>query len=198
MILDEITQKKQSLRRFIAQKRASLSHEWVVARSRTIFHQLPAISEFEAARTIHCYVAWKNEVDTHALIKNLLAKNRTVVVPVVNVAAHTLFHSQIRDFDELRPGAYGILEPPADLIRPVEVSCIDLVIVPGVAFDRQGNRLGYGGGFYDAFLSQITCKKIGLAFEFQVLDSIPTRSQDMCVDRLVTEKGIYDFQQQRP
>jgi len=104
-----------------------------------------------------------------------------------------LLHSEIKSFDELKKGTFGILEPPQDRFRKVRISEFDLVIVPGIAFDLTGHRIGFGGGFYDSFLGSITATKIALAYEFQIVDEIPTRAEDVKIDILVTEKSVYRF-----
>ncbi len=103
----------------------------------------------------------------------------------------SLLHSQIRSFDDLQKGTFGILEPKPEAMHLVAPEELDLVLVPGIAFDKRGYRLGYGGGFYDAFLAQTKMVKVGLAFDFQIVDLLPTREEDERVDLIVSEKTIY-------
>ena len=100
-------------------------------------------------------------------------------------------HSQIRSFDDLQKGTFGILEPKPEAMNLVAPDELDLVLVPGIAFDKRGYRLGYGGGFYDAFLAQTKSVKVGLAFDFQIVDLLPTREEDERVDLIVSEKTVY-------
>ncbi len=127
------------------------------------------------------------------MIKDILQTGRRVIVPVTDLSRHILLHSEIKSFDELQKGTFGILEPPKDLFRKVPISEFDLVIVPGVAFDLAGHRIGFGGGFYDEFLGNVKATKIALAYEFQRVDKIPTRPEDEQVDILISEKNVYRF-----
>lgn len=184
-------QKKRAIRQQIENQRKQLTKDQVNSLSHAIIENLKSLYEFQNSRTIHCYVAWRHEVNTHDLIVEMLSQGRWVVVPVVDLQNHTLIHSEIKSFDELKPGAFGILEPPKELLRPVDIAEIELILVPGVAFDLHGNRIGYGGGYYDAFLRQSRAIKIGLAYEFQIVDELPTTDGDEKVDLVVTEKTIY-------
>ncbi|MFQ5709310.1 MAG: 5-formyltetrahydrofolate cyclo-ligase [bacterium] len=182
---------KQEIRHCIESRRRELSRDWVRSKSEVISQNLTELPEFRTAQCIHTYVAWRNEVDTHPLIKELLKAGCRVVVPVVDLTRHVLQHSEIKKFEDLQGGAFGILEPPPDKILPVELSEIDLIVVPGVAFDLTGNRIGFGGGYYDDFLKQVSALKVALAFQFQIVDRIPVRNQDQRVDAIVTEENVY-------
>lgn len=190
MISEVDWQRKQEIRRRIMQERRRLKKPWVDDTSIEIVENLKRLPQFQSAKTIHTYVAWRNEVNNHQLIKDILAESRRVVVPAVDLCHHTLLHSLISNFDDLRPGTFGILEPPADRIHSIDISEIDLILVPGLAFDRSGNRLGYGGGYYDEFFKQSDALKIALCFDFQIVEKIPTRAEDERVDILVTENGV--------
>jgi 5-formyltetrahydrofolate cyclo-ligase len=99
---------------------------------------------------------------------------------------------EIKSLDELSPGTFGILEPAGEKgISPEE---IDLVVVPGVAFDKRGNRMGYGAGYYDSFLPKLRpeVKKVAVAFEIQVTDSLPAEEHDVKMDLIITENTIYN------
>jgi len=189
--VDPVVQRKRGLRAQILSKREALSEKTLRRQSDRVIARLQTLPQFAAAKTVHCYVSWRHEVATHDFIRNMLDQGKRVVVPVVNLPERTLLHASIASFDELLPGAYGILEPRPAARRLVEVEKLDLVCVPGVAFDLRGHRLGYGGGFYDAFLAQTAAVKIGLAFDFQVLEAIPTRDADEQVDLIVSEKQVY-------
>ena len=191
--MDNVFQQKSDIRSIIESQRRSLSGESVAFKSSKIISHLKKLPEYQAAKTVHCYVAWRNEVNTHQLIKDTLETGRRVIVPVTDLSSHTLLHSEIKSFDELKKGTFGILEPPKDQFRKVKISEFDLVIVPGVALDLSGHRLGFGGGFYDGFLGKIKTTKIALAYEFQIVDKIPTRTEDERVDILVSEKSVYRF-----
>lgn len=187
----DVFQEKQRIRERIRRKRRRLSRQDVAEASSRITDRLLAVPEVDRARTVHCYVSWKNEADTHDLIRILLKQGHRVVVPIIDVATKTLRHSEVRDFRELKAGTYGILEPAPEHIRPTALQDIDVIIVPGVAFDLTGHRIGFGGGYYDAFLATTGALKIALAYQFQIVDKIPTREEDQRVDIIVTEENVH-------
>jgi 5-formyltetrahydrofolate cyclo-ligase len=115
-----------------------------------------------------------------------------VYVPISDTTNHTLQISHLSKFSDLSPGTYGILEPKKEKIKPTSIHEIDIVLVPGVAFDRFGHRLGQGGGYYDWFLSKTNVVSIGLAFEFQILKEIPVEPHDQRVDLIVTEEKLIE------
>jgi len=189
--MDRIFQKKRELRDAVERKRRSLSQDWVQSKSDIIIGNLKKLPEFQSAKMIHSYVAWRNEVNTHGLIRELLQEGVRVVVSIVDFINHALQHSEIKRFEDLKGGTFGILEPPKELILPIPLSELDLIIVPGVAFDLRGHRIGFGGGYYDEFLNKVYAIKVGLSFHFQIVDKIPIRGQDERVDIIISEYGIY-------
>ena len=156
-----------------------------------MFSGLESLPVFSNASFIHCYVSRGNETPTHSLLQKLLTSGRRIAVPRVLLPDRILEHFELTKFEQLKPGTFGILEPdPRQCVRvdPIE---LDLVIVPGIAFDRHGHRVGYGGGYYDEFLAGVKAVKIGLAYSFQMVDEIPTRADDERVDIIVTDQKIY-------
>jgi 5-formyltetrahydrofolate cyclo-ligase len=141
--------------------------------------------EFQAAQCIGAYVSVDREIETHGLIRQLLAVGRRVCVPAF-VGEYVA--AEIADFDaDLQPGQFGILEPRT--VRPAQP---EVWLVPGLGFDRRGNRLGRGRGFFDALLRRTLALKIALAHEFQVLERIPAEAHDARMDRIVTETQVYE------
>ena len=136
-----------------------------------------------------CYVALPYEVQTWRMIEGMLTRGKRVVVPLVQPRTKRLRLSEVRDpATELARGAFGVWEPVASARRPVPVRELDLVLVPGIAFDRQRHRLGHGHGYFDRFLARIpkAIPTIGLAFRFQLLDRLPTAAHDHAVSRVLT------------
>ena len=177
---------KKAVRKQMRKKRAALSAEEIQHKSNLICKTLSQLPEFQAAKSIAFYVSTKEEVQTHALIKSLLnSKEKRVAVPIYS---STVF-SEINDWNELSQGSFGILEP-----KNVSVIDVDLVVVPGIAFDRNGNRLGHGHGFYDRILAHFSKKAIALAYEDQILENVPIVNHDMKVDKIITEKRTIDCQ----
>ncbi|MAH33246.1 5-formyltetrahydrofolate cyclo-ligase [archaeon] len=187
---------KQALKLKIFEKRKSLSEEYVIEKSTEIKEMLYSLPEFKEAKNIMFYVSFDNEADTHEMIKELLLeKEKTVVVPYTEKDNYLLQISKLEDFNELEKKNFGILEHKEHHIKKFDIADIDLVIVPGVVFDKSGHRIGYGHGYYDRFLDNLekinkNAVKIGLAYDFQIADKIPIEKHDVPVDKIVTEKRI--------
>lgn len=183
---------KKELRRIFLKTRSELAAEDIIEKSAKIMSRLFSLSEFRGAKTIMFYVDAKNEVKTRDAITRALSEGKRVVVPKVK-KGYGLLAIEIKSLDELSPGTFGILEPAGEKgISPEE---IDLVVVPGVAFDKRGNRMGYGAGYYDSFLPKLRpeVKKVAVAFEIQVTDSLPAEEHDVKMDMIITENTLYNF-----
>lgn len=182
---------KKELRRIFLKTRSELAAEDIIEKSAKIMSRLFSLSEFRGAKTIMFYVDAGNEVKTRDGITKALSEWKRVVVPKVK-KGYGLLAIEIKSLDELSPGTFGILEPAGEKgISPEE---IDLVVVPGVAFDKRGNRMGYGAGYYDSFLPKLRpeVKKVAIAFEMQVTDSLPAEEHDVKMDLIITENTIYN------
>lgn len=157
------------------------------AKSREIEERLFALSEFKSARIVLFFASFRSEVDTGSMIRRALTFGRRVVLPKVQGTELALY--EIADWDkDVSPGAWGIPEPHEN--RPVRLDEIDLILVPGAAFDTRGNRLGYGAGFYDKLLSAFTRTTVALAFEAQIVPRVPAELHDVPVKKIVTEKRV--------
>lgn len=179
---------KGQLKESILKIRNSLPKEDILERSRKIQNNLFGLSHYSKSRTIMFFVSFSSEVNTHGMIKDAF-KSNTVVVP--KVIQHEIEPSVIIDFDNLIPAKFGILEPIE--VMKIAYKNIDLVLVPGIVFDKEGHRIGYGFGYYDRLLAKVPkAVKIGLAFDFQVVDKIPKETHDIAVDFIVTEKEVID------
>ncbi|MGH7495480.1 MAG: 5-formyltetrahydrofolate cyclo-ligase [bacterium] len=183
---------KKSLRLRMRQIRSTLPDREREYANQRILQQLIQHEIYQRAQVIHTYVSLRDEVDTHEFIRIALRAGRQVAVPKVQRETRMLAHYFIGDFAALAPGILGILEPCADAgaQQLVAKDKIDLVLVPGLAFDRQGHRLGYGAGHYDRFLAKINAPKIGLAFAAQIVESIPAAPHDRPVDFVMTENEV--------
>lgn len=157
----------------------------VIEKSGVICKKLAELQEFSAARTIMCYVSTKNEVITHGIIRKAL-ESKKVSVPAEENGRISI--SLIRSFDDLKPSRFGILEPENKNI--IDAGKIDLFIVPGIAFDRNGSRIGYGMGYFDRFLSEASSPIIALAFDFQLTEHIESEPNDIKMHKIITEKEI--------
>jgi len=163
--------------------------------SRAIFQRLTALPDYRAAAAVLCYVSFRSEVATHDFLLRMLGEGKRVVVPYCRANCLELFHFD--GFDDLSPGTLGILEPKAELRRQYErrvaVEEIDLFVIPGLALDRQGGRLGYGKGYFDRLLRDARNDALlaAVAFECQLFDAVPVLPHDVRVDCVVTEAGLY-------
>jgi len=178
---------KDNIRKELKKIRNNLSKEYVLDKSKIIERYLFELKEFKKSSTVLFYVSYNNEVFTHDMIKRCLGE-KEIVVPISNTKNKTLILSKLENWENLHEGPYGILEPRK--IIEVFPENLDLIIVPGVGFDEKGNRLGHGKGYYDKLLQKTNAKKIGLAFECQIVNQIPTDENDIPVDMIITEKRI--------
>ncbi len=157
--------------------------------SEAIWRKVVRLTAFRRARTVCCYVALPYEVQTWRMIEEMLKQGKRVVVPRVRPRTKRLQLAEVRDpRAELARGAFGVWEPVAPARRPVPTRELDLVLVPGIAFDRRGHRLGHGHGYFDRFLARVpkATPTVGLAFRFQLLDRLPTAAHDLAVSRVLT------------
>ncbi len=158
-----------------------------LAASTSISHRLLGLPEVFEAKTWFVYVSTASEVATHELLRTLLERRYTVAVPLM-VGACQMIARQIHALDELHLGARGILEPAAG--EPL-LGLIDVCICPGLAFSEQGDRLGWGPGYYDRFLAtQHVGLAVGLSFECQIVSQIPHEWHDRHMDLVITEKRV--------
>lgn len=187
---------KKKLRKNILTTRSSLSRQEVSTKSKIISNKIKQLIAYEKGQTIMIYLPIRNEVDVTVLIEDLWEKGKRVVIPVCDTKNINLIPTELRDLEEdLAPGTWGILEPKEDKMRPVELKDIDLVIVPGVGFDVSGNRLGYGGGYYDRFLLEIRANtpKVAVAFQLQIVATMMPDVFDIPMDMIITEEHIYQL-----
>ena len=163
--------------------------------SRLIFDRLVGLPQYLQARTVLCYVSFRSEVSTHAFIARMCADRKRIVVPYCKPQHLELFC--FGSFGDLAPGTMGILEPKPELCekkdRRAEVQELDLLVIPGLAFDRQGGRLGYGKGYFDRLLQGARGDALlaAVAYECQLFDALPMLPYDVRVDAVITESDIY-------
>lgn len=180
---------KKKLRKEILDRLKSQDKTEVLRKSLVIKKRLFENKEFKKARCVVFFVSMEKEVDTHQMIDEGIRMGKIVGVPVVFKGKKDLVISQITNrIKQLEIGPYGIRQPKAEEIRPISFKDIELVLVPAVAFDRNGNRLGRGKGYYDRFLKKISkhALTIGLCFDFQIVESIPTLAHDIPVQMFIS------------
>ncbi len=163
--------------------------------SREICGKLAALPEYAGAETIMFYRDVRSEVRTRPFLATARRDGKRVVIPYCVQRRLELF--RMESLDELAPSSFGILEPTlewqARADRKVSPAELDLIVVPGVAFDRHGGRLGHGGGYYDKLLRQVRehTRLVALAFECQIIPQVPMLSHDVYIDKVITETGVY-------
>ena len=178
-------QLRQRLLRQLRQQKEDVRHR----ESAAIWRKVCRLRAFRQAQTVCCYVSLPYEVQTWQLIEAMLKRGKRIVVPRTRRGSRQLGLSELRDpRTELTPGAFGVWEPTSEAVRPVPVEEVDLVLVPGLAFDRAGHRLGHGHGYFDRFLARVprTTPTVGLAYRLQVLDRLPTTAYDQPVQAVLT------------
>ena len=185
--------RKERLRKRVLAVRTGLDRGQVEVSGQAILKRVLGLEAYRRAKLVHTYVSSKeNEVDTRTLLCTCLAQSKRVAVPVVMPGTRTLAHALISGLDQLVGGPWGLAQPdPAEAVWLPTEAQIDLVVVPGLAFDRRGQRIGWGGGYYDRFLAQVQTVKIGLCYDELVLDCIPSEPHDVPVDIVVAETAIY-------
>lgn len=184
-----VTAAKAALRSSARARRDALSVSSRDAATRAIGDRLVAHDLVATAHLVHCFIGIGSEVGTEELICGLLARGQRVIAP--RVRGRTLEHIEIFDLETLVPGPLGLREPDPALGGTVDLAEVDVMLVPGLAFDGAGYRLGYGGAFYDGTLTALAshgrATTIGLAFEAQLVDEVPREEHDRPVDLIVTE-----------
>lgn len=198
--LAELDSGKAAIRRQILAARREISPAVLAESSNRVWRQISNLDEYKRAWKVHCYISLPGEVQTEQMIRDCWESGKEVYLPVQIPGEGKLLMGRYSPGDQLIPGPYGVWEPAESKITSLPPAELDLILVPGVAFDSRGNRLGYGKGYYDAFLSDAGITKnpdqvrpdgvtaIGLALDFQIIDYIPVSDFDVPVGVIVTER----------
>lgn len=188
-------EEKKVLRNKMKALRNQLSYEEVLDLSQKITENVVSHYDFGKAKDILIYMHYQNEVRTDGIIGYALMLKKRVFVPRVQDGRMDFY--EIHDLKDCAPGYMGIPEPPfgaSPFVFGKEQEEEVLMILPGLAFDEKGKRLGYGGGFYDRFLEKNPlCTKMGIGFEFQCIEEVPGNEQDIDMDMIVTEKRTGEY-----
>lgn len=184
----DVTARKDSVRRLALAARKRMGPEDRAAASVAIAQAVRGLPEFLGAASVLVSVSMHSEVSTDEILSKVLGRGKTLLIPFV-ADDGTLRATPVASLDELSPGYRGIPEPRARF--PVSLDTASMIVVPGVAFDLHGRRLGYGGGFFDGLLADAPDVPIvGLCFEAQIVPEVPTEAHDCPVTILVTEERI--------
>jgi len=189
---ETLFQQKATIRKEILAKRESQDSEIRAAHSRSITRTLLSHKSFQSAHKILIYLSKDGEVDTDKLLGRAFELGKWVCVPVVDRKSGELRVSELPGpATSFRVGSFGVREPEEEDLNFITLDQIDLVVIPGLAFDRQGGRIGYGKGYYDRLLRRLGSRvpRIALTFDFQILDTVPQDGNDVRVDAIITEKN---------
>ena len=183
---------KQAIRQAIQEIRDLIPSEERKAKTLEIAERFFGLKEYRDAKNILIYYPFRSEIDTTVIITRAITDGKRVILPRISGKTLELFY--VKDIKkDLRPGTYGIMEPDRDSCVPAKYAEPDLVVVPGVGFDRHKNRLGYGGGFYDRLLPKLSknIQKIALCFQVQIVDLLPSFTHDIRVDKVISENESF-------
>jgi 5-formyltetrahydrofolate cyclo-ligase len=173
---------KAALRKQMLHKRDSLAPEDARRMSESIMVELFSCERFRQASIIGFYIPKGNEVDTKPMIERAMAMGKSVAVPYTD---HKITFCRFTSFESLKAGKYGIPEPASR--EPLEP---ELIVVPGVAFGLCMHRLGYGKGYYDRYLASSFAYRVGICYDFQVVEKLPSHEDDQRMDEIITEKRV--------
>ena len=180
---------KKSLRKIIINRRDTMKKEIRREKEIVIKEELRNTLLYKKSKNIFIYIGYGSEINTSLIIEDMLDDNKCVLVPRIDSINREMQAIQINSLEGLELNRYGILEPSHSK-KAFNRNEIDLIILPGVAFDDKGGRLGYGGGYYDKYLTNLNTfiPKVVLAYDFQILENIPLEEHDIKYDYLITEK----------
>jgi 5-formyltetrahydrofolate cyclo-ligase len=181
-------EEKKRLRKEILQRMNALSEEQYTTLSAKIVDSLYKQREWIEAKTIGITLSMEREVNTYAIIEKAWEEGKAIVVPKCNRETRTMTFRQITNFEQLETVYMNLREPDPSITEEVSAEEIDLLLVPGVAFTRKGERVGYGGGYYDRYLVNYKEKALSLVFDFQIVSHIPVEPFDKTVQKIITEK----------
>ena len=191
--MEEIHKTKADIRSEIAKELTKLSESKQNEIEKQIEGRLFEFANFLESKITLLYIHQEFEVSTKHILKKAFVYNKIVVLPLNDAESRDLKLYKIDDFNnDLNLGVDGALQPNLERCKAVPIECIDIAIIPGIAFDEKGGRLGTGNGYYDRLIPKlpITTRKVALAFDQQIIPQVPTESHDKPVDIIITEKRI--------
>jgi|SRR5579859_2521369 len=185
-----VDEQKAHLREKLKEIRGQVTTDLCEMASFSTWVYLQTRPEFLKAHKIAAFSSTQTEVNTLPLLEGMLKLGKKLYLPKVSKDKSHLSFYQVEDLKAMSPGTFGILEPPSH--HPATLEELDMILVPGLAFDQQGHRLGFGKGFYDRILPQLKASSlsVGLCYSFQVVDQVPYTETDASVKALLHEKGF--------
>ena len=184
---------KKILRKEILEKRDNINIDKKEKMDKAIINRFYESKYYKEAKKIFIYISFGSEINTREIINVALKENKKIYVPRTELKTKIMDAVEISSLNSLKESSYGILEPSKEN-KSVDPNELDLIVVPGVAFDRNGGRMGYGAGFYDRYFKKINTDnikkitKLALAYYFQVIEKVPMNEQDIPVNYIITEK----------
>jgi 5-formyltetrahydrofolate cyclo-ligase len=191
--MEDVKARKSEIRRSTVARRDALSKKQRAEKSAAIMKRLFEFANFLESKIVLFYLSHKSEVDTEPMIHKALALEKIIALPLIDGEKREIIPLKIDNLDrDTQPGYRGIREPISRRCKQIPVQQVNLAIIPGIAFDERGGRIGYGTGFYDRFIPNldITTRKVALAFECQIVLQIPMEPHDRYTDIIITEKRI--------
>jgi len=193
--MDDLKQTKSKIRKDMITILESLSENEIALKTRKIENRLFDFANFVEANITMLYISCPGEVSSRNIITYCLDHRKIIVLPAFDPQKFRIRLFKIDNIEkDLKPGSRGMLEPDTSRCKSVPVECLDIAIIPGIAFDEKGGRIGSGEGYYDRFIPKlpITTRKVSIAFEDQIIPQAPMESHDKHVDIIITnERTIY-------
>ena len=177
---------KKELRKKYTKARAEVEDK--EGKDKLIRKNLRELDIYKKAKSVFVFISYKSEVDTRGIIEDILSDGKKLLVPLVK--GSEMIAVEVKGIDDLEPNKMGILEPKSG----DEVTDVDLTITPGLAFDKNGFRLGYGGGYYDKFFAKVDTIRMGIGYFDQYVESIVHEDYDKALEYLLTEEGLIEFE----
>ena len=180
---------KREIRERLRALRRGLSSREKEDAARAVFERIAEYEAYKRARVVMAYIAVRGELSLAPVIADILAGGKTLLLPRCE-APGIMTARIVRAVEDLTPGVFGLLEPKMEC-RIADPAQIGLILVPGVAFDREGHRIGQGGGYYDRFLGKSGAHRAGVCHDFALLESVPFEAHDLLMDDVITPGGMY-------
>lgn len=191
--MEDIKEKKREIREDMAKKLKAFSEGELIEKTRGIEKRLFEFANFFESKVVLLYMHANGEVVTNDIIKRCFEANKILVLPAFDIIKHTMQLMRVDNLDsDLKPGLRGVLEPDPECCKVMPIDGIDIAIIPGVALDEKGGRIGSGEGYYDRLIPKlsITTRKVALALESQIIKQVPVEPHDKHVDIVITEDRI--------
>ena len=177
---------KKELRKKYTKVRAEVEDKDL--KDKLIRKNLRELDIYKKAKSVFVFISYRSEVDTKGIIEDILADGKKLLVPLVK--GSEMIAVEVKGIDDLEPNKMGILEPKSG----EEVTDVDLTITPGLAFDKDGYRLGYGGGYYDKFFAKVDTIRMGIGYYDQFVESLVHEDYDKPLEYLLTDRGLIEFE----